>query len=169
MPTLEVLPRPTPEERAETIVPVDVEDELAALAETIEEWAAPRSNWGAAAASASPTFGVPRGSDQEDVRLLVGARAVLDPARDDEELALLELDISVAELDRQAALQDEEEVVGVGMRVPDELAFHLDHGELVVVEVADDPRCEAVVEGRELRSEVDRVVHAYSAVSICAF
>jgi|ERR671922_828106 hypothetical protein len=45
MPTLEVLPRPTPEERAETIVPVDVEDELAAFAETIEEWAAPRSNW----------------------------------------------------------------------------------------------------------------------------
>src|ERR671923_50151 len=167
MPTLEVLPRPTPEERAETIVPVDVEDELAAFAETIEEWAAPRSNW-EFRLQEGHEFG--RANNVEGRLLFVaGARAVLDPARDDEELSLLELDVSVAKLDRQAALQDEEEVVGVGMRMPDELAFHLDHGELVVVEVADDPRCEAVVEGRELRSEVDRVVHAYSAVSICAF
>jgi len=45
MPTLEVMPRPTPEERADTVIPVDVEDELAAFAEAIEEWTAPRGNW----------------------------------------------------------------------------------------------------------------------------
>lgn len=45
MPTLEVLPRPTPAERADTIVPVDVEDPLAEFADVIEEWAAPRGNW----------------------------------------------------------------------------------------------------------------------------
>jgi hypothetical protein len=45
MPTLEVLPRPTPGERADTIVPVDVEDPLAEFADVIEEWAAPRVNW----------------------------------------------------------------------------------------------------------------------------
>lgn len=45
MPTLEVLPRPTPAERADTIVPVDVEDPLAEFADVIEEWAAPRASW----------------------------------------------------------------------------------------------------------------------------
>ena len=45
MPTLEVLPRPTPEERAETPVAVDVEEALAELAETIELWTEPRQNW----------------------------------------------------------------------------------------------------------------------------
>jgi hypothetical protein len=45
MPTLEVLPRPTPEERAETPVAVDVEEPLAELAETIELWTEPRQNW----------------------------------------------------------------------------------------------------------------------------
>jgi hypothetical protein len=45
MPTLEVLPRPTPGERADTIVPVDVEDPLAEFADVIAEWAEPRVNW----------------------------------------------------------------------------------------------------------------------------
>jgi hypothetical protein len=43
--TLEVLPRPTPEERAETPVPVDVDESLAAHAEVIEAWTDPRTNW----------------------------------------------------------------------------------------------------------------------------
>jgi hypothetical protein len=43
--TLEVLPRPTPAERADTVVPVDVDPALAELAETIEQWAEPRVNW----------------------------------------------------------------------------------------------------------------------------
>lgn len=45
MATLEVMPRPTPEERADTAVPVDVDEDLATLAEVIEDWAAPRANW----------------------------------------------------------------------------------------------------------------------------
>jgi hypothetical protein len=43
--TLEVQPRPTPEERADTVVPVDVEPQLADLADTIEEWATHRPTW----------------------------------------------------------------------------------------------------------------------------
>jgi hypothetical protein len=43
--TLEVMPRPTPEERANTVVPVDVEPPLADLAATIEDWATPRVGW----------------------------------------------------------------------------------------------------------------------------
>lgn len=45
MPTLEVLPRPTPEERADTAIRVDVTDPLADLAETIESWVEHRPEW----------------------------------------------------------------------------------------------------------------------------
>jgi hypothetical protein len=45
MPTLEVLPRPTPEERSDTPVAVDVEDPLAELAEIIETWVEHRQEW----------------------------------------------------------------------------------------------------------------------------
>jgi hypothetical protein len=45
MPTLEVLPRPTPEERADQPVPIDVDEALAELAETIEAFTEPRQNW----------------------------------------------------------------------------------------------------------------------------
>lgn len=45
MPTLEVQPRPTPEERADAPVTVDVDDALSVHAATIEEWVAPRQSW----------------------------------------------------------------------------------------------------------------------------
>ena len=45
MPTLEVYPRDTPEERADALVPVEVDEDLSVYAATIEEWAAPRQNW----------------------------------------------------------------------------------------------------------------------------
>ncbi len=45
MVTLEVMPRPTPEERADTEVSVEVAEELADFAQMVEDWAAPRQNW----------------------------------------------------------------------------------------------------------------------------
>jgi hypothetical protein len=45
MPTLEVLPRSTPEERADAPVPIDVEDPLADLAETVDAWTEHRQGW----------------------------------------------------------------------------------------------------------------------------
>jgi hypothetical protein len=45
MPTLEVLPRPTPEERADGPVQVDVADQLAEAAEIIETWVEHRPEW----------------------------------------------------------------------------------------------------------------------------
>ena len=93
---------------------------------------------------------------------------MLDAARDDVELPRPELDRTVAELDRQPALQDEEEVVRVGMGVPDELALRPGDLDLVPVVVPDDPRCEGVVERRKLLGEVDLVVHYESTLSICA-
>jgi hypothetical protein len=45
MPTLNVLPRPTPEERHDRAVEIEVDEELTVLATTIEEWVAPRQGW----------------------------------------------------------------------------------------------------------------------------
>ena len=75
---------------------------------------------------------------------------MLDATGHDIEVSRAELDVAVAELDRQPALDDEEEVVGLGMGVPDELALRLRDLKLVVVQIPDDPRAERPVEGREL-------------------
>jgi hypothetical protein len=45
MPTLEVLPRPTPAERADTPVEVEVDEALTVYAATMEDWAASRQSW----------------------------------------------------------------------------------------------------------------------------
>jgi hypothetical protein len=43
--TLEVYPRDTPAERADTLVAVDVDEDLGVLAATLEDWVTPRPNW----------------------------------------------------------------------------------------------------------------------------
>lgn len=45
MPTIEVLPRPTPEERSEVAVEIEIDEDLAVLASTIEDWTTPRQDW----------------------------------------------------------------------------------------------------------------------------
>ena len=45
MPTIEVQPRPTPEERADTAVAVEVDEDLTVFASTLEDWVAPRQAW----------------------------------------------------------------------------------------------------------------------------
>ena len=45
MPTVQVQPRPTPEERAGDEVQVEVDEAIAVHVEIIEDWAAPRQNW----------------------------------------------------------------------------------------------------------------------------
>jgi hypothetical protein len=45
MPTLQVHPRPTPEERHDRALEIEVDEELSVLAQTIEDWTAPRQNW----------------------------------------------------------------------------------------------------------------------------
>ena len=42
---MEVYPRETPAERADSLVAVEVEDSLSDLAATIEDWVTPRANW----------------------------------------------------------------------------------------------------------------------------
>jgi hypothetical protein len=45
MTTLEVYPRETPAERADELIPVDVEEDLGVFAATIEDWVTPRQSW----------------------------------------------------------------------------------------------------------------------------
>ena len=45
MVTLEVLPRPTPEERSDTPVAVEVDESLSVHVATLEDWVATRPNW----------------------------------------------------------------------------------------------------------------------------
>jgi hypothetical protein len=45
MATIGVQPRPTPAERADAPVEVEIEEALTVFLATIEEWAAPRQNW----------------------------------------------------------------------------------------------------------------------------
>ena len=45
MPTLTVQPRPTPEERADTPVDIEVDEALTVHVATIEDWVEPRQGW----------------------------------------------------------------------------------------------------------------------------
>jgi hypothetical protein len=45
VPTLQVQPRPTPEERPDVPAEIDVDEDLAVFAATIEDWATPRQAW----------------------------------------------------------------------------------------------------------------------------
>src|SRR3982750_1162165 len=45
MATMTVQPRPTPAERADETIQVDVDEALTLLAATLEDWVAPRQNW----------------------------------------------------------------------------------------------------------------------------
>ena len=45
MATIQVQPRPTPEERPDTRVTVEVDEALTVLATTLEDWVTPRPNW----------------------------------------------------------------------------------------------------------------------------
>ena len=92
------------------------------------------------------------------MRLLGGLRAVLHPTRDHEQLAFGELDVAIAQVDRQPALDDEEEVVGLIVLVPDERPVDLDDLELQVVQVADDAGLIGSLEELELLRQVDLIV-----------
>jgi hypothetical protein len=63
---------------------------------------------------------------------------MLNAARHDEHLSFTQFDVAIAQLDRQVSPEDKEEVVRVLVLVPDKLALHLHHRELVVIQVADD-------------------------------
>ena len=96
------------------------------------------------------------------MRFFFRHRAVLDAFRHHEHLARAQTHVAVAQADGDVAVQHHEEVVGVGVLVPDEFALHLHHHQVVPVELADHARLPVFVEGVELLREVDGL-HGESA------
>jgi hypothetical protein len=70
--------------------------------------------------------------------------------------------VAVVHADRHGAAEHQEELVGVRVRVPGELAVHLDHSDVVVVERRDGARAPGLGERREDSGEIDGVRHACS-------
>ena len=66
------------------------------------------------------------GFDEEEVDFVGGEGLVLDSFGDDEHLAGVEVDGTVAEVDAEMAVEDEEGLVGVLVVVPDEVSVELD-------------------------------------------
>src|SRR4029077_13706240 len=91
-----------------------------------------------------------------------GDRAVLDTPGYDVQLSGTEGHVSIAELDRKAALDHQEQLVGVLMGVPDELALELGQLDLVVVETGHHLGRPVLREQPELVAEVHHVVHPSS-------
>lgn len=65
--------------------------------------------------------------------LFAGDRTVLDILRDDEHFAGTEGNRAVAHLDVDLALEDQEQVVGVVVFVPDKLTQHFDDHHVMAV------------------------------------
>lgn len=99
--------------------------------------------------------GRPRWLNEQNVRFFFSDRAVLDSFRDDEDLTGPESDISFAHLDRQAALEDKEEVVRVVVLMPGEGALDLHDHEVVTVERANCSRLPVIRKGGKLFGQVD--------------
>lgn len=87
--------------------------------------------------------------------LLGGNGSVLDSFGDDEYLARPDRNASVSKLNVDPAAENEKEVIRVVVLVPYELALHLDHHQIVSVELTDDAGLPVVREGLELMRQVD--------------
>jgi hypothetical protein len=79
-------------------------------------------------------------------------------AAKNEDVARIEHYVSISEGDRETATDDQEEVISFIMLVPDERALDLDDLQLVIIELADNPRHVGLVQQREVLSQIDLVV-----------
>jgi hypothetical protein len=95
---------------------------------------------------------------------------MLHAPRHDDELALLQPKITVAQLHQQTAFDHQEELVLLVVLVPDELALQLGQLDLKVVQLAYDARAPALVELRELLRQVDLLdPHRRGSVAAAAY
>src|ERR1041385_1993835 len=87
-----------------------------------------------------------RGFEQQHVALLLGDRPVLDPAWHHDALPGREIDVPAPQLHAERALHDEEHLVLVLVRVPDERAPEADELDHLSVQLAGDARVPVVVD-----------------------
>src|SRR5207244_3602194 len=108
-----------------------------------------------------PRIRSPGGLDEKDMCLLPRHWPMLYAARYHIEIAGTESHRLVAHLDIDVAGQDQEEIVGVVVFVPDEFAFHLRDHDIVFVEGGDGPRLPALGEGAQLFRKGYFVLHLH--------
>src|SRR5690606_38065579 len=114
------------------------------------------------------------GLDEHDPALVGGKRIVLHALRDDMEVALMQDHVrAVPVTDRQTAAMNEEELVLVSVRVPDELALDLGDFHVLAVRRRDDARRPVLRKLAEGRVEIGlahclthRSPHAGSSTSV---
>src|SRR5690349_12475793 len=83
-----------------------------------------------------------------------GNRPVLDPFWYDVEVAGAEAYLAVPKLYDQVALEDEEEVIRIRMRMPNKLAVHFDDHHVMSIELCDDFRRPEIRKGAELLGQI---------------
>jgi hypothetical protein len=109
--------------------------------------------------------GVPR-LEHEDRGTEGRRRPVFGSLGDDEDVALAQADrplatIGIPEAHVKLAVEDEEELIGVLVHMPDVIALGVRDPDRVIVDMADDARAVDVLEAGQRRTEVDRghVIH----------
>jgi hypothetical protein len=80
---------------------------------------------------------------------------MFDAARHDEKFALFQPDLPIAKIHPEAAIHNQEELVFVGVMVPNEFPLKLDELDLLAIELADDLGFPLVVKLREFVAKVD--------------
>lgn len=71
---------------------------------------------------------------------ILGHWTMFNAFGNDEYFTGTQRDGSIPQLDVDASAQDKKEIVGLVVLVPNELALHFDHHEVMSVELADDAR-----------------------------
>ena len=87
-----------------------------------------------------------------------GHRLVFYASRHDEELAFVEFDDPVTQMQREVAVKHQEELVLVLVMVPDKLAFELRELDVLAVEFADDAGAPVFCELLKLLGEIHLAV-----------
>src|SRR5262245_66131844 len=88
--------------------------------------------------------------DQQQLDLVFGVRLVLYVLRDNEHLARRQLDRTIAKIDPQNALEDDERLIRMLVIVPNEVALQPHELELVVVHFGYDFRLPLLAKATEL-------------------
>src|SRR5207237_7363686 len=95
------------------------------------------------------------GLEQQDMRLFVGDREVLDAMRDDRKLPRSEYELFVLQFESQPALHDEKELVFQVVMMPHERALQLGELDEAVIHLANDLRAPLVLKSSEHFSQID--------------
>ncbi len=99
--------------------------------------------------------------------LLGGNGSVLDSLWNDEYLARPDCNASITKLNVDTAAQNQKEIVRVVVLVPYELALHLDHHEVMPVELTDDAGLPVIRKGPELMRKIYRFHDGGLPMSTC--